>query len=206
MRGQWGTAHLAERREDGGEGEEMLAGWTIAGVEYQEIQPTGSRFAPARANEVVTRPSGYVPYQSMFEPDGRHAYDPAGRRYPQLRSAETGSGRRAETPLDRYTAFEALRPDRRWAPPTDVPYELQVYGFENVAHPPPPWRPAPRTPPWHAQDQRTYRNIQPRPEAQGQPGYGYGGAQPGPWDGYASARNNGQGSGGGYGSGGGGYW
>lgn len=33
---------------------------------------------------VLTRPADYVPFQSMPQPDGRHAYNPWGRQYPQF--------------------------------------------------------------------------------------------------------------------------
>jgi hypothetical protein len=127
----------------------------------------------AEANDIVPRPSGYTPFPSVSEPDGRHAYNLAGRQYPQTVTAEThyASSRRAETPLDRVQAYEKVRPDP-WSVVLNVPYEMHVRGIYD----------APR-----------YRSMT-APYGtgpggyQGQPNYGGTGAQPGSWDGYASAR------------------
>jgi hypothetical protein len=219
MRGFHHREHTDERLGDGGEGGEMLAGWTIAGVQYPEIGAFSDRSRPARANQVVTRPAGYVPYQSVFSPFGDHAYNPGARQYPQLWYDEVASGRIAETPTDRFVAQQAWPPQLTHDP--NIPVEMRVAGIDYRDAPPYrdplPWRPAPRTPPVPTgygmpppprpaamQNQYPYGTV---PGGnRGQQGYGYGGTQPGPWDGYASARNNNQGWGGGYGSGGGGYW
>jgi hypothetical protein len=36
-----------------------------------------------RCDQIRRRPDDYVPFQSIFQPDGRHAYNPNGRQYPQ---------------------------------------------------------------------------------------------------------------------------
>jgi hypothetical protein len=66
MHGFQSRAHRDKRRLDGGEGSEFEAGWTIDGTRYPEIAPRAVAYGPARANEVVTRPPGYVPYQSVL--------------------------------------------------------------------------------------------------------------------------------------------
>jgi hypothetical protein len=113
------------------------------------------------------------PFQSMFKPDGRHAYNPAGRQYSQTVTAEThyASGRRAETPLDRVQAYEQVRPDP-WSILPNVPYEMHVRGIHD----------APRNRSMTAPYGTGPGGYQ------GQPFYGGMGAQPGSWGGYASAR------------------
>ena len=39
------------------------------------------------------RPDDYVPFQSMFQPDGRHAYNPNGPRYPEIGLGGWGTSR-----------------------------------------------------------------------------------------------------------------
>jgi hypothetical protein len=56
--------------------QELEPGWRFGGHDYID---RGFN----RACSVVTRPSNYVPYQLIAEPDGRHAYNPAARKYPQ---------------------------------------------------------------------------------------------------------------------------
>jgi hypothetical protein len=194
----WGE-HLTERQDAFPEDDErpLGPGWRINGLDYPESEGLTRR---ALANEVVPRPSGYIPFQSIFEPDGRHAYNPAGRQYPQMVTAGMYSRQRAETPLDRHQAYEQVRPDpSRFAP--NVPYELQVSDApvyrsqpqrrlspNRQLMPPPPRPRAAETP-----DQPIYRSMTaPYSTApggyQGQPHHGGMGAQPGPWDEFRSAR------------------
>jgi hypothetical protein len=163
----WGE-HLRERLDAFPHGEDR-PGWRINGYDYPDSQYQMMR-RQAEVNDVVPRPMGYTPFQSMFEPDGRHAYNPAGRQYPQTIFAERqyASSRRAETPLDRVQAYEQVRPDPRFVLP-NVQYELHVRGIHG----------APRYTAPYGSGQGEY---------QGQPSYGGMGAQSGAWDGYASAR------------------
>jgi hypothetical protein len=192
MQGYYSQAHRDERQLDGGEGVEMQPGWTINGVSYREKPQGNVASGPVRANDVVTRPSGYVPYQSVFSLSGEHAYNPGARQYPQTRYDEVTSGRIAETPTDRLRAQQAWAPGLVQNP--NRPVEMRVAGIDYTGHGMPP-----------PQNQQHY-SIVPGGANRGRPDYGYLGAPSGLWDGYANARNNNQGWGGGYGSGGGVYW
>jgi hypothetical protein len=165
----------------------LIPAWKVNGRRYRESQR--HTFHQAEANNIVPRPTGYVPFQSMYEPDGRHAYDPRGRQYPQTVTAETNWGLRTETPLERSQAYELVRPDSGWVVP-NVPFELHVEGIHNAPGylsdrqlmPPPP-RP----------DQSIYRSMTGQYGTgpggyQGQPQQGGMGAQPDPWAEFRSAR------------------
>lgn len=61
-------------------------------------------------DDVVTRPAGYVPYQSVVQPDGRYAYNPA-QDYPRTVDEEMALGRRAQTTAERRQEFMRHRSD-----------------------------------------------------------------------------------------------
>lgn len=69
----------------------------------------------ADQSRMKTRPDGYFPFQSILEPDGRHAYNPRAPQYPQFRS---GSYEPSQDWFFR-TRFPA-----GW--PVDVPFEMGV--------------------------------------------------------------------------------
>lgn len=54
---------------------------------------------------IVTRPEGYVPYQSVVQPDGRYAYNPDHRQYPRKQGQELRPGRNALHPASRQIEF-----------------------------------------------------------------------------------------------------
>jgi hypothetical protein len=54
---------------------------------------------------IVTRPEGYVPYQSVVQPDGRYAYNPDQHQYPYTRDQELDAGGIALLPQARQFEF-----------------------------------------------------------------------------------------------------
>lgn len=76
--------------------EDERAGWTIDGF-----------YASGGA---VTRPADYVPFQSIFEPDGRHAYDPSQLPYPRTIRTERTLGLPANIRRDRRDQWDSIRP------------------------------------------------------------------------------------------------
>jgi hypothetical protein len=58
---------------------DMVEGWRLGGKYYRS---DGTRRVRGSGDFVVTRPRGYVPYQSVVQPDGRYAYDPNQDQYP----------------------------------------------------------------------------------------------------------------------------
>lgn len=95
-----------------------LPGWRL---------PTPSAYLDrdGRSTRLVTRPSDYVPYQSIAQPDGRHAYDPAARQYPQAFREERRSGRVAHRAADRQNLWNQIRPNPIYHPPgatIELPY------------------------------------------------------------------------------------
>ena len=90
----------------------MPAGWRSNGSYYT---PEGLWNHRSRQGDyIVTRPEGYVPYQSVVQPDGRHAYDPneaSWERYPRTRAEELESGRTALLPQARQFEFMLNRSD-----------------------------------------------------------------------------------------------
>lgn len=52
-----------------------------------------------RCDQVRRRPDDYVPFQSIFQPDGRPAYNPNGPQYPQQVSRGQGTPRHARDQL-----------------------------------------------------------------------------------------------------------
>lgn len=168
----------------------LRPGWTVDGVEYLETQSNGTW---SRSNDIVTRAHGYVPYQSILERDGRHAYNPDARQYPRNRWSEIGSRRIAETPADRHNAWVRSRPSHL-PPGATTPWH--VYGIANsdggtgrLQYPP-----------------MTGGLDQPvRMQGLGPPDPRVYAAQPSPWDAYGNAGGGMQEAGGGYGGFGGGY-
>jgi hypothetical protein len=181
MHGFQSRAHRDKRRLDGGEGSEFEAGWTIDGTRYPEIAPRAVAYGPARANEVVTRPPGYVPYQSVFSPFGDHAYQPGARQYPQLRQDEIASGRMAETPRDRFRAQQSWPPILTQNLNRSV--EMRVEGIDYRSAPQPvQQRPVPTghymPPPPRPDGTRPDGTVPGGPNV-GRPDYGYLGSQRG---------------------------
>lgn len=76
--------------------EDETAGWTIDGF-----------YASSGA---VTRPADYVPFQSIFEPDGRHAYDPSQLSYPRTIRTERTLGLPVNNRRARREQWESIRP------------------------------------------------------------------------------------------------
>jgi hypothetical protein len=104
-------------------------GWRVGGNYYQDRNGV--------SNSVVTRPADYVPYQSIAEPGGPHAHDPAGRQYPQRSRDERQSGRVVQTAADRRNQWNTIRPNPMYHPPgatIDLPYR----GNTPAMPPPPP--------------------------------------------------------------------
>lgn len=110
-----------------------LPGWRL---------PTPSAYLDrdGRSSRIVTRPSDYVPYQSIVQPDGRHAYDPAARQYPQPFREERRSGRVAHRAADRQNLWNSIRPNPMYHPP-GATIELP-YRDDPLNMPPPPAPPA----------------------------------------------------------------
>lgn len=105
-------------------------GWRVGGNYYQDRIGT--------SNRVVTRPADYVPYQSLAQPDGSYAHDPAGRQYPQRPRDEAQSGRVTQTGTDRRNQWPAIRPNPLYHPPgaaIDLPYRGDPH---NMPVPAPP--------------------------------------------------------------------
>lgn len=103
-------------------------GWRIDGWYYP---PKVVSLNGQTDDGIVTRPYGYVPYQSMFDPDGRHAYDRSATQYPRMRRDEQAMGRVAETPDERALAYNVLRPSRRFCfkndtKPLAIDYDVAI--------------------------------------------------------------------------------
>lgn len=67
----------------------QFAGMQLPGIET--MGPRGYWYGSAAdglygadQSRMRTRPDGYYPFQSILEPDGRHAYNSAAPRYPQF--------------------------------------------------------------------------------------------------------------------------
>lgn len=99
-------------------------GWRIDGRNYPD---TNDILGPG-SNWVVTRPSDYVPYQSLGDTSGRHGYNPAARQYPQTAWSEAAAGLRVETPTDRINAWGQTRPNHMLPGGPDV---LHASGVAN---------------------------------------------------------------------------
>ena len=89
----------------------MLDGWRIGDRHYKSDGTRRTRQGfDAPADFVVTRPDGYVPYQSVVQPDGRYAYDPNQDQYPrtsiQERQAYDHAIRQMEFALNRSDHYE----------------------------------------------------------------------------------------------------
>jgi len=88
----------------------MFSGWRLGGRSYFDANGIGHN--QRTQDWVVTRPEGYVPYQSIVQPDGRHAYDPnafSRDQYPRTRHQELG--RTALLPAARQYEFMLNRSD-----------------------------------------------------------------------------------------------
>lgn len=105
-----------------------LPGWRFGGYSY--LNHTRN------SNSVVTRPSTYVPYQSFTEPDGRHAYNPAGRQYPRAIRDEQRVDRHAHTAADRRYFWGRIRPNPAYHPP-GATIDLTYRGDPRNMPPPP---------------------------------------------------------------------
>jgi hypothetical protein len=87
----------------------MLDGWRIGDRHYKSDGTRRTRHGfDAAADFVVTRPDGYVPYQSVVQPDGRYAYDPH-QEYPERSIDELREGRLASDHGIRQTEFALNR-------------------------------------------------------------------------------------------------
>lgn len=75
------------------------AGWYIDG-----------HYASRGIDCAVARPANYVPFQSMFEPDGRHAYHPSDLSYPRNAMMERSLGLATPSRHDREQQWQAVRP------------------------------------------------------------------------------------------------
>lgn len=71
----------------------MGEGWKLGRISYQSDGIRRGGISPD--DYVVTRPGGYVPYQSVVQPAGRYAYDPNQDQYPRTMGQELISGRTA---------------------------------------------------------------------------------------------------------------
>lgn len=90
--------------------DDIYSGWRIGSRNYSR-NGHGLR---GRDDYVVTRPEGYVPYQSVIQRDGRHAYNPnldRREQYPRTRDEEQNSGRMALLPQARQYEFALNRSD-----------------------------------------------------------------------------------------------
>ena len=96
-------------------------GWRVGNSYYG---PDGLRAGGRRqGGHVVTRPEGYVPWQSVVQPDGRHAYDPNVApydQYPRTRDQELDIGRPSLLPQARQFEFMMNRSDNFVHQPGEV--------------------------------------------------------------------------------------
>jgi len=90
---------------------------------------------------VVTRPHGYVPYQSVVQPYGRYAYNPNQDQYPRRRDEERASGRTALLPQVRQFEFTMNRSDNYVHRPGEVVTMGIDYDQMPTAVVPPPQQP-----------------------------------------------------------------
>lgn len=130
-----------------------------------------------------------IPYQSIFEPDGRHAYNPAERQYPQSGWADRQNWRRAESLADRANAWAQVRPSQL-THPLGVSMSMHVYGVANADS-----DPTRLLYPVVAEG----NNIPVRMTSSRPPDPRFYPAQPSPWDAYRGASEEMQGPEGGYG-------
>lgn len=66
---------------------------------------------------VVSRPNDYVPFQSIFDHSGRHAYDPRAQRYPRTASEMRDSGVHPLSYDERQRRYAETRPSLENYPP-----------------------------------------------------------------------------------------
>jgi hypothetical protein len=69
---------------------------------------------------IVTRPEGYMRYQSAVQPDSRYAYNPDHRQYPVSRGQKLRPGRNALHPTSRQVEFIVNRSDHYVHQPGEV--------------------------------------------------------------------------------------
>lgn len=64
-----------------------------------------------RCDQIRRRPDDYMPFQSMFQPDGRHAYNPNGPHYPQQVYWGQGTSRdSSRMPNPNFFPRDTIRP------------------------------------------------------------------------------------------------
>ena len=120
----------------------MPAGWRLGNRSYSQ-QGSGVMPRGGVADYVVTRPEGYVPYQSVVQPDGRYAYNANQDRYPQTQNFEQRAGRQALSPTARQTEFLLNRWDNyvHWpdeAVEMGINYsQMRTQPMPDAAFPPP---------------------------------------------------------------------
>jgi hypothetical protein len=101
--------------------ESIAAGWRKGNEGRSYFGPDGmSRYQNRGREYIVTRPEGYVPYQSVVQPNGRYAYNPNQHQYPRTRSEELGSGGMALLPQARQYEFMVNRSDHYVHQPGEV--------------------------------------------------------------------------------------
>jgi hypothetical protein len=121
---------------------DIPAGWRHGNEGRNYYAPDGMASYESRTGQhLVTRPEGYVPYQSVVQPDGRFAYNPNQDQYPRSRAQELRSGRRALLPQARQYEFMLNRSDHYVHQPGEV-VEMGVdFGHMRTAPMPQPQQP-----------------------------------------------------------------
>jgi hypothetical protein len=100
---------------------EIDAGWRCGYQGNNHYDSNGlSNYQNRTRDHVVTRPEGYVPYQSVVQPDGRYAYNPHRTQYPRTRNEEYDAGRTALLPAARQYEFMLNRSDNYVHRPGEV--------------------------------------------------------------------------------------
>lgn len=99
----------------------VLDGWKIGTRHYASdtTRRTKDGF-PAPNDYLVTRPDGYVPYQSVVQPDGRYAYDPNRVQYAQRAVDEIREGYRVYDHATQQFEFMMNRSDNFVHQPGEV--------------------------------------------------------------------------------------
>lgn len=94
----WDPYDRPSRREDEAMLTRLPSGWRINGLDYPR-------------NAVITRPRGYVPFQSVGSNDPRHGYQPGGLvPYPRGGTLPSNFEARSQIREDRRRAWELVRP------------------------------------------------------------------------------------------------
>ena len=106
--------------------------------EVTQVRRTSTAIWDQTGDYVVTRPEGYVPYQSVVQPDGRYAYNPNQDQYPRRRDEERASGRMALLPQARQFEFTTNRSDNYVnRPGEEVTMGINYDQMRTAAVPPP---------------------------------------------------------------------